>query len=75
MCRVGTPASGELAGLERCAGTSRAKWRRTNSTVTYSHIPDKSMLVDLGLACLARGQWAMVRTITQLIQARGWRHV
>jgi hypothetical protein len=42
--------------------------------VTHSPIPDQSMLVDLSLVCLARGEWAMVTAITRLIQRRGWRH-
>jgi hypothetical protein len=41
-----------------------------------SHPPQaqKTKLVDLGLACLARGEWQMVVAITQLIQWRGWSH-
>jgi hypothetical protein len=35
----------------------------------------KAKLVDLGLACLARGEWGMVRTITKITSARGWHHV
>jgi hypothetical protein len=42
--------------------------------VTHALTPDKSMLVDLGLACLARGEWAMVLAIDCLIQREGWRH-
>jgi hypothetical protein len=34
----------------------------------------KSALMDLNLACLARGEWQMVVAITQLIQRRGWSH-
>jgi hypothetical protein len=37
-------------------------------------IRDKSRLVDLGLACLARGEWGIVAAITRLIQRRGWRY-
>jgi hypothetical protein len=35
---------------------------------------DKERLVNLGLACLARGEWGIVAAITRLIQQRGWRH-
>jgi hypothetical protein len=35
---------------------------------------EKARLVDLGLACLARGEWQMVAVITRLIERRGWRH-
>lgn len=38
--------------------------------VTHALTPDKSMLGDLGLACLARGEWAMVVALTRLIQRR-----
>jgi hypothetical protein len=33
----------------------------------------KSILVDLGLACLAQGYWRTVRIITQIIQEGGMR--
>ena len=35
----------------------------------------KTTLVDLGLACLVRGEWIMVAAITRIILARRWRHV
>ena len=35
----------------------------------------KAQLVNLGLAWLSHGEWAMVAAITRLIQERGWRHV
>lgn len=39
-----------------------------------SHLPQaqKAKVVDLGLACLARGEWAMVVAITTIIRARRW---
>jgi hypothetical protein len=41
-----------------------------------SHPPQaqKAKLVDLGLACLARGEWGMVLDITTIIRARGYQH-
>jgi hypothetical protein len=42
--------------------------------LTHSPTPDKSMLVDLGVACLALGEWAMVAALTRLIQRRALRH-
>jgi hypothetical protein len=35
----------------------------------------KATLVDLGLGCLARGEWTMVAAITRIIRARRWCHV
>ena len=35
----------------------------------------KSALVNLGACALARCEWAIVRAITHLIQARGWHNV
>jgi hypothetical protein len=49
-----------------------------STRISHSSQPpqaQKSTLVDLGLACLARGEWAMVSAITTIIWARGWRHV
>jgi hypothetical protein len=49
-----------------------------NTRIPYSSHPpqaQKTTLVDLGLACLAHGEWAMVSAITTIIWARGWRHV
>jgi hypothetical protein len=42
-----------------------------------SHFPQdqKVKLVDLGVACLARGEWAMVVAITTIIRARRWHRV
>jgi hypothetical protein len=34
----------------------------------------KEILVDLGLACLARGEWGMISAITCLVQSGGLAH-
>lgn len=34
----------------------------------------KARLVNVGRYALSHGDWALVASITRLIQARGWRH-
>jgi hypothetical protein len=48
------------------------------TTINIPHLKTpqhkKSALVDLGLYAISHGEWAMVATITRLIEKRGWSH-
>jgi hypothetical protein len=56
---------------ERLAAAHRGDWQPA------THTPEalKTLLVDLGLSALARGNWDTVRLITVCLQGGGLRHV
>ena len=52
----------------------RRQMKANDLLITHLPTPDKSMLVDLGLACLARGEWQMVMAVTLLLRQEDLRH-
>jgi hypothetical protein len=50
----------------------RSKPPQTNAHQSSAH--EKSMLVDLGLWCLSRGEWGMAQALTYILRQKGLSH-